>query len=186
MPLPTSKDELLQTMRTAYERLDSEIACLPQKHERDTSIKGNLSCCDLIAYQIGWANLLLAWEAQEKNGTEPEMPSKGFKWNQLGELAKVFYRESEKKSLSDLRKEFAHVFDELVHWIESLSEKELLEPHQRQWTGDKWNMIKWIQVNTVAPYKSARTKIRRWKKRCEIQSSRHPVSATVVSQKERI
>lgn len=164
MPLPTSKADFLQNLRTAYERLDSEIASVSPEYERDEGIKGGLSCCDIIAYQIGWTTLLMEWESKEKEGTEVEMPSRGYKWNQLGKLAKVFYANAKKKKLSELRTEFSDIFDELCGWIESLTEKELLEPHQRQWTGEKWNMLKWIQVNTIAPYKSARTKIRCWKK----------------------
>ena len=168
MPLPATKVELFTSLQQAYIKLDSEFDVVNSEHERKDGIEGNLSCCDIVSYQIGWANLLMSWEQQELAGKTPVMPAKGFKWNQLSDLAQSFYDESKKISLSQLRGEFSEKHEELVTWIESLSEQELFEPHQREWTGDKWAIVKWIQVNSIAPYRSARTKIRRWKRDNEI------------------
>lgn len=113
-------------------------------HERKDGIEGNLSCCDIVSYQIGWANLLMSWEQQELGGKTPAMPNKGFKWNQLSDLAQSFYDGSNEISLSQLSGKFSEKYEELVIWIEPLSEQELFEPHQREWTGDKWAIVKWI------------------------------------------
>jgi hypothetical protein len=168
MPLPTTKKELISSLNQAYKKLDDEFETISKKMERLQHIQGNISCCDIVAYQIGWAKLLLNWEEQELNGKNPEMPAKDFKWNQLGELAKSFYARESCKSLSKLRKELKSAVQDLNTWIDSLTECELFQLHQRKWTGDKWAMVKWIQINTIAPYRSARTKVRRWKKDCEI------------------
>jgi hypothetical protein len=168
MPLPNTKNELLSNLRQAYVKLDAEFDAIDLEYERINGIEGNVSCCDIVAYQIGWGNLLVGWEKLELAGKIPEMPAPGFKWNQLGELAKSFYEEQSKISLQELRKEFAELYQVLVDWINSLSEKELFQPKQRHWTGEKWAMVKWIQINTIAPYRSARTKVRRWKKEMKI------------------
>lgn len=168
MPLPSTKDELLKNLNHAYEKLDDEFEVVDEGKGRADGIEGNIFCCDVIAYQIGWARLLMGWEKQEMEGQNPEMPAPGFKWNQLSELAQAFYRKESNKSLHQLRNEFKGVHLELSSWINSLTEQELYLLHQRKWTGDKWPMIKWIQVNTIAPYRSARTKVRRWKKENEI------------------
>jgi hypothetical protein len=168
MPIPTKKAELLESLRQAYTKLDSEFDAVNPEYEKQKGIEGNISCCDVVSYQIGWTNLLMDWEQQELESKVPEMPAKGFKWNQLGELAQSFYEKNSKKSLKELRVEFNEIYKELVTWIESLTEQEIFEPHQRGWTGDKWAIAKWVQVNSIAPYRSARTKIRRWKKENEI------------------
>jgi len=157
MPLPATKVELLESLQQAYIKLDSEFDVVNSRHERQDGIEGNILCCDIVSYQIGW-------EQQELTGRTPAMPAKGFKWNQLSDLTQSFYDENEEISLSKLREEFNEKYEELVTWIESLSVQELFEPHQREWTGDKWAIVKWIQVNSIAPYRSARNKIRRWKK----------------------
>ena len=137
---------------------------IPVVMERQKKIAGNISCCDVLAYQIGWARLLLGWDKSEAAGKIPAMPAKGYQWNQLGPLAQSFYEKSSEKTLKQLRTEFKRVFNQLIKWVQSLSEEELFELHQREWAGEKWPVIKWIQVNSIAPYRSARTKIRRWKK----------------------
>ena len=164
MPLPSSKEELLDKLQLAYEKLDAEFDDVTPVLEKDKQIEGNISCCDVIAYQLGWGQLLLGWDSTELSGSTPDMPASGFKWNQLGELANSFYQAHNEKSLKQLRTEFKQLYNQLTEWIESLTEAELLKPHQRHWTGGKWAMVKWIQINTIAPYQSARTKVRRWKR----------------------
>jgi hypothetical protein len=164
MPLPASKEELLNNLREAYKKLDDEFEAVTKKNERHCGIDGNISCCDVVAYQIGWARLLLGWEATELKGNVPAMPAKGYKWNQLGGLAESFYEKDAEKSLRVLRNEFKRIVKRVTGWLESLSEKELFSLHQRDWAGNKWPIAKWVQVNTIAPYRSARTKVRRWKK----------------------
>lgn len=164
MPLPINKNELLENLKLAYEKLDNEFDSIAPESERICGLEGNVSCCDIIAYQIGWGKLLLGWEKDEQSGKLPHMPALDFKWNQLGELAQTFYKENSKKSLAQLRIEFEIIYQELIKLINSAPEIEIFQPFQRQWTGEKWAMVKWIQVNTIAPYKSARTKVRRWKR----------------------
>lgn len=166
MPLPTSKQELLSYLQDAYEKLDNELDAVPKSMERDPQIEGDVSCCDVLAYQMGWAKLLLGWDRLESKGETPAMPADGYKWNELGQLAQSFYETQSSKSLDQLRAAFKHEYDAVTQWIASLSEDELFRLHQRQWAGEKWVLAKWIQVNTVAPYRSARAKIRRWKKVC--------------------
>jgi hypothetical protein len=164
MPIPTSKEELLSNLYEAYRKLDSEFDAVSIQMERHPGIEGNISCCDVLAYQIGWAKLPMGWDGSELKGRSPVMPAKGYKWNQLGSLAESFYEKNAEKSLKMLRAEFKNVFTKLIKWVESFSDTELFDLHQRQWAGEKWAVVKWVQVNTIAPYRSARTKVRRWKK----------------------
>jgi len=84
-------------------------------------------------------------------------------------LAQSFYDNASSKNLQQLRAEFKTLLNDLTLWIESLCDDELFKLNQRQWAGDKWPLVKWIQVNTIAPYRSARTKVRRWKKYNKLQ-----------------
>lgn len=164
MPLATTKPELLEKLNQAYNKLDSEFERVSCEQERILGIEGGISCCDVLAYQIGWTNLLLGWDRQECSGKQPILPAENYQWNQLSALAQSFYREHAQKSLSQLRVEFHDCYHELIRWIEPLSEQELFALNQRQWAGEKWPLVKWIQVNTIAPYGSARTRIRRGKR----------------------
>ena len=59
--------------------------------------------------------------------------------------------------------------DSIYAMIDSLSEEELFKPHMRKMgrRGNEtavWEVYKFIHVNTVAPFGTFRTKIRKWKK----------------------
>ncbi|MGK7928567.1 MAG: ClbS/DfsB family four-helix bundle protein [Spirulina sp.] len=58
-------------------KIDGEFDAISHERERVKEIEGNVSCCDVIAYQIGWGKLLLGWEEKEKKGKEPKMPAFG-------------------------------------------------------------------------------------------------------------
>ncbi len=135
---------------------------------------------ELIAYQLGWMNLLLNWDRDELDGKEVITPSAGYKWNQLGGLYQSFYDQYQDQSLSQLIALFASTVDELTLWIEGFSKEELFNPGGRRWaasTPSNWPVWKWVHINTVAPFKSFRSKIRKWKK-CFILfsnlSNQHP------------
>ena len=50
-----------------------------------------------------------------------------------------------------------------------MSDEDLFAPHRRKWADGAtksavWEVYKFIHVNTVAPFGTFRTKIRKWKK----------------------
>lgn len=52
--------------------------------------------------------------------------------------------------------------------IDCMTEEDLFEPHQRLWTDEAtktavWEVYKFVHVNTVAPFGTFRTKIRKRK-----------------------
>ncbi len=59
--------------------------------------------------------------------------------------------------------------DSIYEMIDSLSDEELFNPHMRKWADDAtktavWEVYKFIHINTIAPFGTFRTKIRKWKK----------------------
>ncbi len=160
MALSTNKVELRARLEEARAKLDTELALVSESDARLAVLKGEISVCDVVAYQIGWGELLLGWEAAEKKGLAAIMPSDGFKWNELGALAKSFYVTHRNQSLAELRGAFRRTVKRIDRMLESMSEHELFRLRQRKWAGEKWPIAKWVQVNTIAPYTSARTKVR--------------------------
>lgn len=122
---------------------------------------------EIIAYQLGWMNLLLHWEKDELDGKEVVTPSRGYKWNQLGGLYQSFYDQYQNQSLSQLTVLFESTVEEMIQWLNGLSKEDLFNPGGRKWaasTPSNWPIWKWVHINTVAPFKSFRSKIRKWKK----------------------
>ncbi len=121
----------------------------------------------MISYQLGWMNLLLDWEKEEQQGHTVITPTKNYKWNNLGGLYESFYNEYDKYTLKELRDLFIKKEQQIIELINSYTDVELFEQGGRDWsssTPSNWPIWKWIHINTVAPFKSFRTKIRKWKK----------------------
>ncbi|MEX3504357.1 ClbS/DfsB family four-helix bundle protein [Corynebacterium sp. LK2510] len=121
----------------------------------------------MIAYQLGWMKLLLGWERDEQAGKEVQTPAAGFKWNQLGDLYEQFYQHCDQASANELCTQFNTLLADVVQWVNGLTEVELFEQGQRAWassTPSAWPVWKWVHINTVAPFTTFRTKIRKWKK----------------------
>lgn len=96
-------------------------------------------------------------------------PSELFKWNQLGELYQWFTDTYAQLSLQELKSQLNENIHSIYAMIDSMSEEALFRPHMRKWADDAtktavWEAYKFIHVNTVAPFGTFRTKIRRWKK----------------------
>ncbi|AWB82578.1 cytoplasmic protein [Corynebacterium yudongzhengii] len=121
----------------------------------------------MIAYQLGWLQLLLGWERDEQAGIDVVTPAPGFKWDQLGGLYAQFYQRWEKVPAKELVDQFRVLLGEIIQMVEGFTEAELFEPHQRAWassTPSAWPVWKWVHINTVAPFTTFRTKIRKFKK----------------------
>ncbi|MBY7144886.1 ClbS/DfsB family four-helix bundle protein [Virgibacillus sp. NKC19-3] len=121
----------------------------------------------MIAYQLGWMNLILSWEQDNKDGKEVITPTPDYKWNNLGGLYQHFYDQYADHSLDALIDRFERDVTKIIQLIESYQDNELFEQGGRQWattTPSSWPIWKWLHINTVAPFKSFRAKIRKWKK----------------------
>ena len=122
-----------------------------------------------MAYQVGWTTLILKWEEDEKKGLQVKTPSDQFKWNELGKLYQFFSENYAYLSLQELKYILNKNINSIYAMIDLLSEEELFKPHMRKWADEAtktavWEVYKFIHVNTVAPFTTFRTKIRKWKK----------------------
>ena len=122
---------------------------------------------EIIAYQLGWMELIRGWDNDELEGKEVITPAPGYKWNQMGALYQGFYEKHDDKTLVQLLELFESTVDALIAWLDGFSTDEFFQPGGRKWaasTKSNWPVWKWVHINTIAPFKSFRSKIRKWKK----------------------
>jgi hypothetical protein len=111
--------------------------------------------------------LIRGWDSEELSGNEVATPAPGVKWNQLGLLYQGFYDRFAALPLAQLIARFRVDVDDFIRWVGEFSEDEVFSSGGRKWassTPSDWPIWKWIHINTVAPFKSFRGKIRKWKK----------------------
>ena len=122
---------------------------------------------EMIAYQLGWINLMLKWDQDELAGKKVMTPAPEYKWNQLGGLYQSFYDQYRQYSLQELKEVFSRSVEEITLWVNGFKDDELFHPGGRAWassTPSNWPIWKWVHINTVAPFKTFRGKIRKWKR----------------------
>lgn len=165
MSIPQNKYELLQSITDNYQKLNKEIAGIPpgltKKKELEGHAKGSLmSVHDLVAYLVGWGQLVLKWYDRKSRGLEVDFPETGFKWNELGLLAQKFYRDYANRDFKTLVAELDQTTGDIITLIESTTNEALYET---DWYRE-WTLGRLIQLNTAAPFRNATARIRKWKK----------------------
>ena len=119
----------------------------------------------MIAYQLAGFDHGLG--QGRSRGEAGDHPSPGFKWNNLGGLYQSFYERFSTYSLRELQELFKEQVTVFVDWLASFSEEDVFTPGSRKWassTPSNWRVWRWVHINTVSPFKSFRSKIRKWKK----------------------
>lgn len=162
-----SKQELIDEISNRAKQFIDEFYNI-QEGDNDKLIDGvDRTPRQMVAYQLGWINLILDWEKQEQQGITVITPHTDYKWNNLGGLYKSFYTQFENYSLKELCSMFEIAVQKIIKLTENYTDAELFQSGGRKWassTPAKWAIWKWIHTNTVAPFKSFRSKIRKWKK----------------------
>ncbi|EEX48738.1 ClbS/DfsB family four-helix bundle protein [Jonquetella anthropi] len=163
------KEELISEINKAFEKYISESDNIPESLKDKRAEGVERTPAENLAYLVGWTTLLIQWEDDEKKGLQVKTPSDKFKWNQLGELYQWFTDTYAHLSLEDLKDRLKKNITYINAMIDRMSDEELFEPHMRKWADEAtktavWEVYKFIHVNTVAPFGTFRTQIRKWKK----------------------
>lgn len=121
---------------------------------------GKISVADLMAYQIGWGKNLMRWYEAGVAGIQPQMTGDGFsKWDYVA-IANHFYGKYAYDSSTEQMRVFQEVTTRLLEIVNREYEMGRLDRIGIwNWcklsSGKEWPLCKWIQVNTVSPYKRA-------------------------------
>ena len=165
----TSKQELKDEIKKTYTKYIAEFDVIPEDMKDQRAEDVDRTPAENLAYQVGWTTLVLKWEQDERNGLEVKTPSDQFKWNQLGDLYQWFVDTYSGMSIQELREILDTNIEKIYEMIDLMSDEDLFTPHRRKWADGAtktaiWEVYKFIHINTVAPFGTFRTKIRKWKK----------------------
>ena len=165
----SSKEELKNEIEKTYRKYIGEFDDITEDMKNIRAEEVNRTPAENLAYQVGWTTLVLKWENDERKGLDVKTPSEQFKWNQLGALYQWFTDTYAGMSLHELREALDGNIQKIYEMIDTMSDEDLFNPHRRKWADGAtktavWEVYKFIHVNTVAPFGTFRTKIRKWKK----------------------
>ena len=165
MPIPQNKEELLFAIHDTFNKLKLELTDLPEEVTIIRNMEGHaantkMSVSDLVAYLIGWGELVLKWNRLIEQHEVVHFPEEGFKWTELGRLAQKFYGDYASMNYKDRLIKLEATVHKIVQLIEQTDGQGL---YQNSWY-KHYPMGRMIQLNTSSPYKNARSRIRKWKK----------------------
>ncbi len=169
MPIPGSREGLLEAIETNFRHLDKELRTVPASRGHEATLEGHarntvMSVHNLASYLLGWNRLVLKWMEKDAKGESIDFPETGFRWNQLGKLAQKFYSDSDAVPLDRLLDDLEAAKLEIVTLISTQTNERL---YGKSWYR-KYTMGRMIQLNTSSPYANARTRLRRWKRQHDI------------------
>lgn len=161
MAVPQTKSELLRAIECGYDRLERDLQQVTPQRARQPILSGHLegtvmSPADLVAYLIGWGEVVLGWHEASARGEEPIFPAPGYAWDQMGDLALSFYRARETDSWADLLARFKDSKVRVADLVTNLRDEDL---YGQQWHGYQ-SAGRMIQFNTSSMYANARRRIR--------------------------
>ncbi|HEN7548065.1 TPA: ClbS/DfsB family four-helix bundle protein [Streptococcus agalactiae] len=165
----SDKNELKEEVLKSYKKYIAEFNDIPEKLKDLRIDEVDRTPAENLAYQVGWTTLILKWESDEQSGLEVKTPTETFKWNQLGELYQHCTETYASLTIKELTAQLNDNVDAIGNMIDSMSDEVLFKPHMRNWADSAtknavWEVYKFIHINTVAPFGTFRTKIRKWKK----------------------
>lgn len=162
-----NKQDFINEIKRTADLFIQEFNDVEEK-DADLQIEGvDRTPRQMLAYQLGWMNLFMSWDKDEIAGKEVVTPAPGYKWNNMGGLYQSFYDTYESEQLQDLISNYNHMVGMVNDWLQGFDDQELFQSGARKWadsTASKWPVYKWVHINTVAPFSSFRSKIRKWKK----------------------
>ncbi|GMA69616.1 hypothetical protein GCM10025879_08620 [Leuconostoc litchii] len=160
-----NKNELIQAINTNYKKYIDEFINIPNELKNKRVEGVDRTPAENLSYQLGWITALLSWEKDELAGKDVIVPAEGYKWNNLGGLYQSFYLTYSQYTLAELINMLNIQVTNLCELVDKLPDNILFEPNKRKWatSAAQWPVWKWIHINSVAPFKTFRTKIRKWK-----------------------
>src|SRR5215510_14626282 len=162
-----TKQDLIDEINKAYLAFVAEFTDVDEYKINKRIKTVDKTPFEMLAYQIGWLELIMGWDKNEMAGKEVIMPAPGIKWNKMEELYQSFYAKNKELSLPKLLKKFDKNKTAFIEFIVKLDEEVIFGENKRQWASSTPSILpvwKWLHINSVAPFTNFRPKIRKWKK----------------------
>ena len=159
MPIPKSRTELLDYVRSTFHKLKLELdAAGPQAS--DLHCVDDWRFRDLMAVRAWWTQSVVDWIEAGKRGEYPVTPAPGYRWRETPRLNTEIVTNCQDESYVSICERLYKGYDHVISTIDSLDDHELLDVGVFNWAGN-YPLSRWISINTARQYTTARTYLRR-------------------------
>jgi hypothetical protein len=131
MDKPTTKHALLASSQRGFDELMGMIEQLSAKDrvkewktlERDKNIR------DVIYHLYAWHELMRTWLHILLEGGKPELPKRGYTWDDLDMLNHEIWLDAQKHPLMDALELFENSYQTCLEEVQTLSEEQIFTPY---------------------------------------------------------
>lgn len=157
-----SKSKILERLATERQRLEKNLACLSRDDMLQSGVVGESSIKDVLAHLADWEERMPIWIEASRRGDPVACPEPGLSWKQLDLLNERIFLAHRDQPLGAVLKYFHHAHEEFMEMVETMPEKEMLDPGRHQFIGDS-TVYNWL--NGYAAHDLwGKAKIRLWMK----------------------
>ena len=128
-----NKLELIDAIKSNADLFIREYSDIKDEFMDTTYEEIEYSPYQMLAFCIGWMDLVLSWEEEEQNGIQKTVLATEWKWNDLDWLYQSFYDRYKKFSLKELVDNFNQKIDSIIQLINNLSDEDLFNEGRRDW-----------------------------------------------------
>lgn len=161
--VPSNKTELLLAIEDGFKKVYQLLVIITPEIAYEQTVEGHskgtkMSAHNLLAYLVGWNELVLKWIKLDENKQPIDFPETGFEWDELGLLAQKFYIDYQPMPYSELLTHFLQVKEKLIKHVIATPNQQL---YGIPWY-NKWTEGRMIQLNTSSAYKNAYNRLSVW------------------------
>lgn len=159
MPIPKTRAQLTEQLNSTFEKLRVELDNGGPRLAKVECVD-DWSVKDLLAVRAWWTENVVDWIEAGSRGKTPITPAEGYEWHETPRLNADVVKASRRESYRSIRARLEKGYERVVRLIGKLDDRELLDVGAFSWAG-KYPLSRWISLNTVRQYTTARTFIRR-------------------------
>jgi len=166
-----SKTELLHDITAEWDTLRELLQSIPASRYTEAGVWGDdWSVGDLVAHLAEWHMMFLRWFREGQEGSTPEMPAPGYKWNEVPRLNRDIWAKHRARPFAAVDADFTSSYRDIIRVLEGLSEDDLFQTGRFPWTRRN-PLVTYVGPNTASHYRFAQKVLRRW-----LKSSRSTVA----------
>lgn len=142
MEAETDKRRMLALIAAEYEFVQGTLTMFSQEEMLTPNVVGWWSVKDTVAHLTAWMEYLMGWFAQARRGEVPDIPAKGYTWDDLDALNDARSARDADLPLKQVLMNFSSTYAQTVAMIDGLTERELFD---NDWQGTfyqpPWRLI---------------------------------------------
>ena len=119
-----NKSELIEAIKSNANLFIKEYYDIEETSMKKIDEEIEYSPFQMLAFCIGWMDLVLAWEDEEQKGIQETSLATEWKWNDLGWLYQSFYDKYNNYSLNELINTFNQNVKKIIYLMKNYLKKE--------------------------------------------------------------